>query len=98
MNNWTSRLAVVSVLVLTSAAFAMEESSHLARIRYTADGKIPVPDYSKWVFIGSGAFDSAETAPAPRFSNVFVAPLVYDEYIRTGTWPDQTVIFSEKRS
>jgi len=89
------RVALVFI-VLASAAAA--QGSRVSRIAYTVEGKIPVPDYSKWVFIGSGAFEAAETAPAPRFSNVFVAPGVFDEFVRTGAWPDQTVIFSEKRA
>jgi len=89
-----------AIIVLTCLSLAVfEAAAHAlpAAVVYTADGDVPVPDYSKWVFIGSGAFQTPD-APAPRFSNVFVAPDVYDAFVRTGTWPDGTVIFSEKRS
>ena len=96
MNAHALRLAIVLLAVLVVGTAAQE--NRLSAITYTPEGGIPVPDYSKWVFIGSGAFDTAETAPAPRFSNVFAEPAAYDTYIRTGTWPDRTVIFSEKRA
>jgi hypothetical protein len=94
-----SHIRLTAVLVVLSAVVVIQSRSHAApaAVAYTAEGYVPVPDYSKWVFIGSGAFQTTE-APAPRFSNVFVAPDVYDAFVRTGTWPDGTVIFSEKRA
>jgi hypothetical protein len=92
----TVRVTTMLVAALVAAAAAQEH--RLAAIKYTAGDKIPIPDYSKWVFIGSGAFETPETAPAPRFSNIFAEPNAYDEYVRTGSWPDRTVIVSEKRA
>jgi hypothetical protein len=86
------------VLIGVAAATVVAQRPPLAPIKYTSDGNIPVPDYSKWVFIGSGAFETPQTAPAPRFSNVFVDPAAYDAYVASGGWPDRTVIFSEKRA
>jgi hypothetical protein len=90
--------AIVLSLVSLAVVPLIAQRSALAPISYTSDGSIPVPDYSKWVFIGAGAFDTPQTAPAPRFSNVFVDPAAYDVYAATGAWPDRTVIFSEKRA
>lgn len=86
------------LLIFAAAAALAAEDGQLAPIAYTASGGIAVPQYDKWVFIGSGAFDTPETAPAPRFSNVFVDPAAYDIFARTGTWPNRTIIFSEKRA
>lgn len=91
------RSACVFVAACAVASVAAQEA-RLPAIKYTADGRVPLPDYRKWVFVGSGAFDAADTAPAPRFSNVFVDPAAYDAYLRAGEWPDRTVIVGEKRS
>ena len=48
-----------------------------------------MPDYSKWVFIGSGM--SNQTSPNPRFSNIFVDPAAYDQYMKKGVWPDRKI-------
>lgn len=92
-----SRFVVAALLGLSTIALAAQ-GPQLPPVGYTADGGIPVPDYDKWVFIGAGAFETAETAPAPRFSNIFVAPAAYDAFMASGVWPDRTVIFSEKRA
>jgi hypothetical protein len=92
-----SRLLAALLLASAVAGVATQERA-LPPVRYTSDGSIPVPEYSKWVFIGSGAFDTADASAPPRFSNVFVEPAAYDAYVRTGKWPDRTVIFSEKRA
>lgn len=91
-------LLLAATLASSIAVPVVAQRPALAPIHYTSDGNIPVPDYSKWVFIGSGAFDTPQTKPAPRFSNIFVDPAAYDVYVATGTWPDRTVIFSEKRA
>ena len=57
---------------------------------------VPVPDFRTWVYIGGGLFSSAD-GPNTRFSNVFVEPTAYAAYMKTGTWPDGTVVYSDKR-
>jgi hypothetical protein len=87
----------MAVAAAALAVFEAAPQAGPAAVPYTADGNVRIPDYNNWVFIGSGAFQTPD-AQAPRFSNVFVAPDVYDSFVRTGTWPDGTVIFSEKRA
>jgi hypothetical protein len=69
---------------------------------YTADGKLIQPaDYREWVYLSSGLDMSynpkAMASPSPMFDNTFVNPESYRAFMRTGTWPDKTVIVLEVR-
>lgn len=69
---------------------------------YTADGKLIQPaDYREWVYLSSGLDMSynpkALASPSPMFDNTFVNPESYRAFVRTGTWPDKTVIVMEMR-
>ncbi len=69
--------------------------------RYSKDGKLALPDYRQWVFLASGLGMSytpvAEQNPNPSFENVFVNPAAYQAFLKTGTWPDKTVLILEIR-
>lgn len=70
--------------------------------RYSKTGKLLLPaDYREWIFLSSGLGMrySAEGAasPNPPFDNVFVNPEAYHAFLRTGTWPDKTVLVLEVR-
>jgi hypothetical protein len=68
---------------------------------YTADGQLKLPEhYREWVYLTTG-FDMSYN-PAMRmghhmFDNVFVNPEAYRAFVRTGTWPDKTVLVLEAR-
>jgi hypothetical protein len=69
---------------------------------YTAGGKLIQPaDYRQWVYLSSGVDMSynpkAMASPSPMFDNTFVDPQSYRAFVRTGTWPDKTVIVLEVR-
>jgi len=68
---------------------------------YTADGKLNFPaTYRTWVFLSSGLDMSYSPFALPgshSFTNVFVNPAAYDEFIKAGTWPDKTVLVLEVR-
>lgn len=70
--------------------------------QYSKDGKLLLPsDYREWVFLSSGVgmryTDGGPGAPNPPFENVFVNPEAYRAFMRTGTWPDKTVLVLEVR-
>jgi hypothetical protein len=93
----TQIILVTASLLMAGAALA-QGASHL---NYTADGKMLRPqDYRTWVFLSSGFdmsyTDSAE-AKAHQFNNVFVNREAYDGFLKTGTWPDKTVLVLELR-
>jgi hypothetical protein len=58
-------------------------------------------DYRKWVFLSSGHGMSyspaAAAATEPPFDNVFVDPVSYEMFLRTGRWREGTVLVLEIR-
>src|SRR5260370_16203255 len=69
-------------------------------IQYTKDGEMALPkNYREWVFLSSGiGMTYASTAGGnPNFENVFVNPAAYQAFLKTGTWPDKTVLSLEVR-
>ena len=71
--------------------------------RYATSSEIIRPtDYREWVYVTSGlgmTYGPAQATaePAPLFDNVFVGPEAYREFLRSGTWPDQTMFILEVR-
>ena len=70
---------------------------------YSADGKLrPPTDYRQWIYLTSGIDMSyspkPEMAGHSMFDNVFVNPAAYRDFVKTGTWPDKTVMVLEVRS
>jgi len=57
-------------------------------------------DYRQWVFLTSSLDLNYNTAAAPdhhMLDNVFVDPASYRAFLKTGTWPDKTVLIKENR-
>jgi hypothetical protein len=68
---------------------------------YTAQGELVLPkDYRQWVFLSSGLGMTYSNEPDahPVFDNVFVKPAVHEAFLKTGTWPDKTVLLVEHRA
>jgi Cytochrome P460 len=70
-------------------------------VRYSKDGKLLLPaDYREWVFLSSGigmVYSDGPASANPPFENVFVNPEAYRGFLKTGTWPDKTVLVLELR-
>ena len=71
--------------------------------QYNKDGDLVLPkDYRQWVFLSSGLGmtynQNATPNGNPPFENVFVNPVAYLWFIKTGTWPDKTVMILEARA
>ena len=72
--------------------------------QFTKDGELVRPtNYREWIFLSSGlGMTYGPNAPAPgaalRFDNVFVNPHAYREFLKTGTWPDGTLMLLEIRA
>ena len=74
-----------------------------AALRYTADGKMEFPsDYRTWVYLSTGMDMSYSDAgmgmgDMHMFDSVFVNREAYDGFLKTGVWPDKTVMVLEVR-
>src|SRR3954468_10998896 len=72
-----------------------------AQAHYIGDDKMAVPaDYRSWVFLTSSLDLNYQTAAAPghhMLDNVFVDPASYQAFLKTGTWPDKTILIKENR-
>jgi hypothetical protein len=69
---------------------------------YDAQGRLLPPlKYREWVYLTSGIDMSYTPKPememGSMFDNVFVNPAAYREFLKTGTWPDKTVLVLEQR-
>jgi hypothetical protein len=73
----------------------------VAAPQYRASDKMTVPgDYRNWVFLTSSLDLNYAAASEPgmhMLDNVFVNPDAYKAFLKTGTWPDQTVMVKENR-
>jgi hypothetical protein len=85
--------AVLLALALIAGASAQE---------YTKDGELVFPkDYRSWVFLSSGigmTYSDGANSMGPMFDNVFVNPSALKEFLRTGAWPDKTLLILEART
>jgi len=70
-----------------------------ARQHYSGSGELGLPDYRRWVYLGSGVgMTYTDNKPEnPPFTNVFAEPSAYDKFMKTGSWPDKTVLIAEMR-
>jgi hypothetical protein len=69
---------------------------------YTGDGQLQFPEhYRDWVYLTSGfdmSYDpSMQMGDHHMFDNVFVNPDAYQAFVKTGTWPDHTMLVLEHR-
>ena len=94
------RAAIVAIVGVVSAGIGANGAERTYTIGYVGEDQITVPDYSKWVFIGSdlGMSYTGQERPNPPFTNVFAEPSAYDVFMQTGTWPDKTLLLSEHRA
>ena len=99
-----SKLAVfaaVAAAFLAGAAVAAPAQS--PALRYTADGKLEFPkDYRTWIYLSTGMDMSYAEAGMNMgdthiFDSVFVNREAYDGFMKTGHWPDKTVMVLEVR-
>lgn len=75
-------------------------------VKYTPAGELIKPaDFREWVFLSSGLGmtytppneAAAAASRPPSFTNVYVNPASYRAFMKSGTWPDQTMFILEIR-
>ena len=70
--------------------------------RYTPDGQLVRPEgYRHWMFVGANygmGYTEGDANAAQRpttFHNIYIQPEAYQHYVRTGTFPDRTMLVME---
>jgi Cytochrome P460 len=94
MKKW---LFIVLVLIGLVGGWKLGASSESDGPRYTAEKKLLRPaNYREWIFLSSGlGMNYGPTADHVMFTNVFVPPSAYREFVKTGAWPDKTMFALE---
>lgn len=68
---------------------------------YNRDGDLIAPArYREWTYLTSGidmSYVASAAADHSMFDNVFVNPEAYQSFLKTGTWPDKTIMVLEAR-
>jgi hypothetical protein len=89
-------IAAVTVLL----AAAPEEKENKPKPQYDAKGQLMRPaDYREWMFLsaGYGMNYSPEPGGHEMFTNVFVQRWAYDEFAKSGKWPEQSMFIIDER-
>jgi hypothetical protein len=91
---------VVSVRLVESRAAS---SSAMTVPEYDGEGRMLRPDgYRNWVFVGSALglrYEGEGNADGPgSFHNVYIQPEAYEEFHRTGGFPEKTILAMESYS
>jgi len=89
-------LVLISAVGLRSAS--PEKPAGLPQ--YTSDKQLLAPlGYRDWVFLSSGFGMNYNQEPGSHdmFTNVFVPQWAYQEFLKSGKWPDKTMFVVEER-
>ena len=67
--------------------------------QFTTDGQLQKPEnFREWVYLSSGLGMQYEGEQAGNsFTNVFAEPTAYREFMKTGKWPEGTMLAMEVR-
>ncbi len=93
---------LLAAVLFPMASLVGNRATGLEEPAYTSDAQLQLPKhYRDWIYLTSG-FDmsyskSAKTSGHHMFDNVFVNPDAYKAFVRTGTWPDKTMLVLEVR-
>lgn len=96
-------LVLVLLLGLVTLARARQAAPGDA-VRYVNGNHLVLPaDYREWVAVGTGlgmTYEGEAQRPGrpPTFTNVFVNPASYRQFMASGRWPDRTVFILEFRA
>lgn len=82
------------------AAIGQSDAANLPT--YDAAGRLNPPlNYRQWIYLTTGIDMSynpkMDMAGHSMFDNVFVNRAAYDEFVKTGHWPDKTMLVLEQR-
>ena len=91
-------IALTTGYLVTPRAMNLEAQND-APFTINSDGELVRPtDYRSWVFVGTPLTPNdlnAGAAPFPEFHTVYIDPVSYDVYRRTGRFRDGTILMKE---
>jgi len=94
-------LAPVCGLVFSAVILlAASDNASPDRPQYTVENKLVRPaDYREWIFLsaGLGMNYNPQAGGHEMFTNVFVPQWAYQEFLKSGQWPDKTTFVVEER-
>jgi len=91
-------LVLFAVLCVILLAAAPEEKT--PRPQYDEKGQLVRPaDYREWMFLSAGYGMNYNPGPGSHemFTNVFVQRWAYDDFVKSGKWPEQTMFVIDER-
>jgi hypothetical protein len=97
-----AKAALLTAALLPLTAFIQDDATS-ATPQYTSDAQLKLPEnYREWIYLTSGfdmSYNKAAMAGMDHhmFDNVFVNPESYKAFVKTGTWPDKTMLVLEGR-
>jgi hypothetical protein len=101
MRTATKLLVISPAILLVWAATPQTKTSTGPGPEYTSDGHLRLPaNYREWVYLSSGfdmSYNPAMQMGHHMFDNVFVNPEAWRAFVKSGTWPDKTVLVLEAR-
>jgi len=96
------RLIPACLMVVAMAATVIRAASPdptPGHPQYTGDNRLLRPaDYREWIFLSSGlGMSYGAQADHQMFTNVLVPQWAYQEFLKSGKWPDKTMFVVEER-
>jgi cytochrome P460 len=97
-------LLAIAVVLLGVAAGHAATSGRADRKavqpQYQGDKLVRPDNYREWIYLSSGLgmnYNAGTNMPA-LFTNVFVVPWAYHEFVATGKWPEKSMFVVEDRT
>ena len=89
-------LLFLAICIALVAATPEASSDHP---QFTAKNELMVPEnYRQWIFLSAGlGMSYGSPADHPMFTNVFVPQWAYQEFLKSGKWPDKSMFVVEER-
>ena len=94
------RHVLPTLLLCLAVQLAASPDSSSGHPHYTSHNQLlPPSDYRDWVYLSSGLGMNYNTQAAgyEMFTNVFVPQWAYQEFQKSGKWPDKTMFVVEER-
>jgi hypothetical protein len=96
MKPWLGLMGCLAVLAW--AALVASPAEPPDEPRFTAENELIRPEgYREWIFVGAslGMSYNEKVPKQPTFHNVYLHPRAYREFVRTGKFPERTILAME---